>query len=270
MSSASNVIASSPNTNLNDIKNKIPRVLDINGDGFSDIMFYDPNEGDNIWFLNNGNEFTQISFSNKGQLVPKSEFEKVLINNSYKIVQPYFGDYNGDGLTDLMLYLWSNGRNHFFLNNSEGSALSFSPVNNTQNVISGTQLTGGSDVQIIPGDWNGDGLLDLMRYKRGNGDNRWFINSGGGGNPSFITYNTLINGNDIDGDANVQIQFGDWNGDGLSDFMWYNKNGGATKWYYNKGDLSQGLNTFVLANHVINESLISGTGDDKNLFVFRF
>lgn len=270
VSSTSNLITSSSNTNLNSIKQKTPRVLDINGDGFSDIMFYDPDEGNNIWFLNNGNEFPQLSFTNKGQLVPKSEFEKVLIDNSYKLIQPYFGDYNGDGLTDLMLYLWTNGRNHFFLNNSKGTSLNFSSVRNSQNVISGTQLIGGTDVQIIPGDWNGDGLLDLMRYKRGNGANRWFINTGGGGDPSFVHYNSLIAGNEIDGNTNVQIQFGDWNGDGLSDLMWHNKSGGATRWYYNKGDLSLGSNAFVSANHILDESLLAGTDDDKFLYILDF
>ncbi|MCR9053268.1 MAG: FG-GAP-like repeat-containing protein [Phaeodactylibacter xiamenensis] len=250
----------------NNIKGKIPRVADFNADGFSDLLFYDPNAGDNIWYFNDGQSFSQLSFSDESQLIPKAEFQVV---NGTQIIQPYFGDYNGDGLTDVMLYLFSNGRNHFFFNQKQGTATTFTSVNNGQNVISGSQLIGGTDVQLISGDWNADGLMDLLRYQRGNGSNRWFINTGNGVGASFTSYTDQVN-SAIAGDANVQIQFGDWNADGLTDLMWFNKNGGATKWFFNSGKFAGSQQAFTQVSHTLNNNLISGTGNSKVLYLFDF
>lgn len=148
----------------------------------------------------------------------------------------YLGDWNGDGVTDVMTLDAATGANKWFVNNGN---LSFTIHTNP---IAAAQITGGA---IHLGDWNGDGVTDLMWYKSSDGSNRWFTNNG---SPSFTQTNNPIATSQFSGG---EIHFGDWNGDGISDAMWWDEVTGANRWFVNNGSL-----TFAQTNNAVTPATI--------------
>ena len=191
-----------------------PYFGDWNGDGVTDFMQYRgrSGEGDNEWFVNDGAlGFTKTT----------NPISRTLIEDPKGL---YFGDWNGDGVIDVMWYDSVTGRNHWFTNDG---ALGFT---NTLNPIAQAALTGGTDLRF--GDWNTDGITDLIWYDDVSGTNRWFINDGALG---FTQTNDVIAPASIT--AGTGLYFGDWNGDGVLDLMWYDNGSGANRWFVNDGAL---------------------------------
>jgi len=136
----------------------------------------------------------------------------------------FYGDWNGDGLTDAMYYSRSSGGNCWFINNGN---LGFTKVTNP---IPTSLLACTSGVvacaELRFGDWNGDGLIDVVWINTSSGTNRWFINIG---NLNFtVTTNPIgLPANNYTGNFYV----GDWNGDGLTDLLWYDWSSGTNLWF---------------------------------------
>lgn len=213
------------------LKNGITNFIDFNSDGYTDVVWYDPNTGKNTWYVNGWANAGDLSFYGFSDLI-ESNILKAMNN---EIVQLYFSDWNGDGRTDLLAYHKGSGKNRFFLNASlsEGTPI-FSSVGNP-GLIPESLIRGGTS--LIPTDWNSDGLTDLMWYDQDSGSTRWFSNRGDGHSLTFNspTDNPITASNIQGGDG---IQLGDWNGDGVTDLMWYDIDAGNTRWYLHKGDLS--------------------------------
>jgi hypothetical protein len=138
----------------------------------------------------------------------------------------HFGDWNGDGLTDVMW--WDTGPqiNRWYINNGAvNGAISFTKY---ENPIVPSQL----DLldALYFGDWNGDGITDVMGRNNTDGHNRWFIN---GGSLNFTEISNPITPSEID--DGTGFHFGDWNGDGLTDVMWWDTGPQTNLWYINNG-----------------------------------
>ena len=120
------------------------------------------------------------------------------------------GDFNGDGITDLMWQVPATGDTVEWLMSPNGGVGSVPPTPSPQ----------GWDL-IATGDFNGDGIQDLMwrTDSLGGLTSEWLMspNGGIGSNPGL----PATGGWDV-------IATGDFNGDGTTDLMWQNASTGAT------------------------------------------
>jgi hypothetical protein len=219
---------------------------DLNGDGITDVVWYDPDTGKNRWFINQG-------------MTPSSQlfhYVDAPINpNSLNGGEFYLGDWDADGVMDAMWFNRDTGKNRWYLSFNAGNMtyLGFSSVMEDQ--IPSSLINDGT---IYFGDWNDDGITDFVFWDKDNGNNRWFINKGllwDGTTRSlaFVNYNNPIPPTEInDGDG---IFFGDWNADGITDALWWRKDDGANRWYVSNGGAGSGLSFAAYPDAIPNSDL---------------
>lgn len=193
-------------------------VGDWNGDGITDVMVDNPYftyiggayPGYNYWFVNDGN----LTFTRHDNLIAISQHS---LPRRF-----YIGDWNADGLFDLMRYTHSSGSTRWYINKGGPS---FEVVSNpiTPSTI--------ADNIVNIGDWNADGVTDVMFHDPSSGANRWFVNDG---NLNFDYYSNPIAPTSVDGTGSLVI--GDWNGDGFSEPMWHDPGDGTNLWFYDTDD----------------------------------
>lgn len=182
-------------------------VGDFNGDGKADILAtpQDKKAGWSGWklFLSNGNGF--VSASEGTWQWDDDEMEDVMC-----------GDFNGDGCDDIIVKRCHSGKYHncdlYLAANSGG---------NTSLAFSRSVLSLSTDFGMQPVEINGDGAADLFV---------WYNNS--------ITYELLrsaVDGNAVNPLSDTEtvmehskwghLEFGDFNGDGLTDILNLDKDG---------------------------------------------
>ena len=240
---------------------------DWNGDGYTDIMWYVRDGGENKWFVNTtASPGGAAQFGNAiNELIPSADLDAVSMT-------AYLGDFNADGLVDVFSFDAQTRQNNVWLNNGD---MSFQKISEPIS-ISDTVSTQGPTL----GDFNGDGRTDVLMYRASDGANYWFLSDGTGGfEPRQIN---KINPAQIDVWYG-QPEIGDWNGDGVTDLAWLNPAGVTPKFYITKPNLNfvsatttllfkAGNSFFVdwngdgLTDHVLIENLDS-EGDD---LAFRF
>jgi RHS repeat-associated protein len=231
--------------------------LDWNGDGFTDILWINAVSNTYKFFINNKpSSFSGLNFSQQTTGIDFSGFP------SNGQTQLKVGDFDGNSQPDIFLYDKNTGNTRLFLNKTTGTGqtLTFSAAINT--IVPTVGIINGTSLYVS--DFTSDGLVDLMWYNQSDGNNVWFINEGlnAQGNLSFTqppNYFAVIQG--LNGGK--KIDFGDWNADGITDLMWYNDATGETKWWYNKGKPQMGTNNFKQETSAnLNASLVTGTGID--------
>jgi RHS repeat-associated protein len=204
---------------------------DYNGDGRSDIAFFLPETGEFYAAEHNGSVF---EFKRKGRLDVPVDIMKC---------QWFPGDYDGDGLSDTVLFHEPTGE-WFFMKNSGGGfavikfseafrnlfrkdyhpGINFSSPGTTD--LSEQGLDRGR-VNFFTGDFNGDGRTDISIYDSRSGD--WltaenYRDDSIGFRLQWIRYAVFK--------APAKTLFsmdsfsGDFNGDGFSDFMFYDRETG--------------------------------------------
>ncbi len=211
------------------LQNKIVVPSDFNGDGRSDLLCIDPTNGNNYWLFSKTVGYASVTFEPSGSLnyFTNLQSPNVYIGN----YQPFFADFNGDGLIDVYIRHPSTGANALFQNNG-GTIPSYTYVSDP---IAHSQLANANGKVFIP-DMNADGLPDLMFYVPSTGQNTWWLNTGNfayAPQPSNLstTYASLITG----GDNLLHIDF---NGDGFTDIIWMDKASGTNRWLINDGKLN--------------------------------
>ncbi|MEZ5892443.1 MAG: Calx-beta domain-containing protein [Parvularculaceae bacterium] len=171
---------------------------------------------------------TSFSLSTASLSFPQISTNPISTADMGTSVVLYLGDWNGDGVTDAMTWNPSNGTNKWFVNNG---SLSFTTYTNK---ITASQITSTASIMYL-GDWNGDGITDIMWWKPADGTNRWFVNNG---SLTFTQTNNAVTTTQISG-STTALDFGDWNGDAITDFMWRTTVGSAgSHWFINNGSLS--------------------------------
>jgi secreted trypsin-like serine protease len=164
--------------------NFTPVTGDFNGDGTSDVLWFNPSGSDYLWFGGAGG-FTAA---------PLPAWH-VSMNGA---LRPVAGDFNGDGATDILWYGPGPAADRLWLGSSGG-------------------FTNGPAVSVnryaipVVGDFNGDGKDDIYWYGPGHTSDALYLGKAVG----FRGAATLANNGSF-----VPVP-GDFNGDGATDIVWY-------------------------------------------------
>jgi RHS repeat-associated protein len=217
---------------------------DWNADGLQDLLIYNPGDGTNNFYQNDGQQ--QFPLLNDNPITTS------LIDTGQLIVS----DFDADGFSDVLYYDRASGTTRFYLNNHTGSFFT-----NTSNIPT-SSVDGGSFLRT--GDWNGDGRTDLMWLDSINGDNNWFLNNGVIG--LNISFSSIINPVSFGANTNPSAYFfGDWNSDGMNDLMYWNRSTGTNTWYELHGTNST-LQFTTISNAIDPSQIISGAST-TNLYL---
>ena len=234
-------------------KDSISRIRfgDFNGDGLSDIYVI-PTIGtqDSIYLSNGDGTFA----------APKNGVNQAFygISGAAYISYIEFGDFNGDGMLDVHHITGSDaydeeGANDTIILNdkvylSTGDGNLATPVSGLSAYIFGRYKTKlFSKSRIKYGDFNGDGLPDIYHINYGYGQDKVYLSNGDGTFAAPVDgLNVMATldgyGSALYGNPNFsRINFGDFNGDGMTDIYHFDGWGG---WAHDRVYLSNGDGTF--------------------------
>ena len=179
---------------------------DFNGDGISDVLWRNSSSGYlTEWLGTSSGGFTDNS----------AHAATGTADNSWHVVAT--GDFNGDGNTDI---LWRNATGYLteWLGTSSGGF--------TDNASHAATGAADSSWQIVgTGDFNGDGISDILWRNSGGYTTEWLGTSSGGFTDNAVSAATGA----ADNTWHV-VSIGDFNGDGKSDVLWRNDSGYTTEW----------------------------------------
>ncbi|MDZ7786066.1 MAG: VCBS repeat-containing protein [Candidatus Saccharibacteria bacterium] len=215
--------------------------VDFNGDGFSDIFFYEPGSAkDSVWYGSDGMSSKRPATLGQFDVINSDNTPSInVIGTSYK---PIHGDFNGDGYTDIFWYgpgstndsIWYGGA-------GDGEFTRHTAVN-----------VAGSNYNPVAGDFNGDGFSDIYFYAPGGTtDYIWYGQNNKDGN--FDSKQKNISGD-------YKPVSGDFNGDGYGDILWYAPGQAADYVWYGSGQ----KNNFTSRPISVNVSAYEPFGGDFN------
>jgi hypothetical protein len=194
------------------------QVGDFNGDGKTDVVHFVNNDYLDVWLSNGDGTFTTMA------PFPKTP-GYVMSSNNYKFLT---GDFNGDGLTDLV---------HLVTNSSGSYVRVWISKGNGEFVQHGAYKPGdGYDVSsnshnYQTGDFDGDGKTDLIHFYDNNRAFVWFSNGDG----TFRLPVAFPNTTYAVGANGYKYITGDFNGDGKTDLFHIVDNSYGNTWL-SKGD----------------------------------
>ncbi len=216
---------------------------DFNGDGRTDLMHFHPHADPQYsWVaLSNGNGTFNFTRSLPGASAATNSY---LDGTSRSILT---GDFNGDGLTDL-LHLHPNANPQYSwvaLSKGDGT-FTFSRSLPGASAATNSYLDA-SNQEIITGDFNGDGKTDLLHLQaHADPQYSWVALSKGDGTFTFsrsLPGATAANNAYLDA-SNKEISTGDFNSDGLTDLLHLQPNADPQ---YSWVALSKGDGTFTFS-----------------------
>lgn len=191
-------------------------VGDFSGDGVPDLAVLGENSDTAQVYLGNGDgTFEQSSSLNATNAGSTATFA--------------VGDFNGDGKLDLVLTIYGSGASsvEIFLGNGDGT---FEPA-------IGSPVAGDLGVtNVAVGDFNGDGIPDLLLGADADVTDTWILLGNGDGTftqppaPSPYVYNDILNPN--------YVALGDFNNDGLTDIAAASLLNGTAEIYLTAGTYS--------------------------------
>jgi hypothetical protein len=195
---------------------------DVNGDGMSDILEYNSSPARLGWWLMNGTSV--MSYNSQ------------LVSSSYHVVAT--GDFNGDGMTDIV---WGDSANNIYVWLSNGTGFTSQFV--------AKDAPGWSVVGA--GDMNGDGNADLLVYNPSPARLGWWLMDGA----KVLSYHSQL--------VNSTWKFattGDFNGDGMVDVVWTDPSNNVYLWSSN----GNGFTSNFVARNASGWSILSAGDVDGN------
>jgi hypothetical protein len=194
---------------------------DFNGDGFTDLLWtvngnsFNPSgsSANGLWLSNGDGSFRSVG-------IPTTD-----VTNVAGYI-PYFGDFNGDGKTDILwdlpdAYGRSNGQRYLWLSRGDGTFLVYTNPGNLNGSVVGYTAT--------VADFNGDGLSDILWvqsdiYGRSSGAQVLWTSNGNG------NFSEVSNVGGQDGTLIGYVPYvGDFNGDGKADVLWDSRSPGDSR-----------------------------------------
>jgi subtilisin family serine protease len=224
---------------------------DFNGDGKSDLIKQEKTAAtNNLWatrvYLSKGDS----TFLAPIDILSKSSFRG-------DIVEIIPGDFNGDKKTDIIRQernSWIDGFHdtEVYLSNGDGTFGAPFDITNMSSFR-------GDKVDIIPGDFNGDGKTDVIRQEKlgwidGNRDTEVYLSNGDGtfANPFEITDMKAFDGRKVD------IIPGDFNGDKKTDIIRQERNVWIDGYRDTEVYLSNGDGTFASPTSITDMKAFDG------------
>ena len=189
---------------------------DFNGDGLTDFLNAQPNKDERYPWMALSNGDGTFRYINDRSILPASGANSAYRSTSSQI---FTGDFNGDGLTDLVnvqphnesKYSWialSKGNGRFVFRNGTD----FIPEGSVGNVFRG------SSQQIMVADFNGDGRSDFANFHKSTdiAGYSWFAMSRGNGTFRYASADVVFPGDRYQG-SGQNLVGGDFNGNGFMD-----------------------------------------------------
>lgn len=208
------------------------RYADFNGDGKTDLLCEDRNTGTYYMALSDGTKFGSGG-GWTGTWLGNGNAANGACGPALNVTTRY-GDFNGDGKTDLLCEDRNTGTYYVGLSDGtqfgNGGGWTGTWLGNG-NIASGACIAG-ANITTQYGDFNGDGKVDLLCEERNSGTYYVALSDGtkfgsGGG----YTQEWLGNGNAANGacmvGTNITTQYGDFNGDGKADLLCEDRNTGT-------------------------------------------
>jgi FG-GAP-like repeat len=184
---------------------------DFNNDGNTDLLFQNGNGATAVWLMNGTSVVSMTTVGNPG--------------TSWHAIGA--GDFNNDGNADI---LFQN------VDNNNGTPQIWE-MNGTSIIAQATLPNiGKAWTAIGTGDFNGDGMSDILFQNKDGTPQIWEMNG-----TSILTQATLTN----PGSTWNAIGTGDFNGDGKSDILFQNNDGTPLVWQMNGTTVTS---TFTVAN----------------------
>lgn len=213
----------------------IPCAADWNGDGKKDLLVGYQTAGKIAVYINSGTD-AQPAFTNAA-IVQAGGADIQHVSSGCGSPAPWVCDYDGDGVTDLLVGAGATGSVYFYRNTNSNPATP--PV-----LIAGVQLTltNGSPVSVTyratpyVTDWDEDGLNDLL-CGMGDGYVYLFKNVGTVPSPSYAG-GVRIQAGGVDLNLGIRsvVRVFDWDGDGVKDIVGSSNTG--VYWCRNTGSKS--------------------------------
>ena len=196
---------------------------DFNGDGISDLLWWDPTTGQlQIWFMAGGQV---VSVSNPSQ---GRDLSSWLLMDT--------GDYNGDAIWDIMWRNPATGQVEIWY----GSAGQYA-LNNTDAWSSQTGQIPGNATISFAGDVNGDGRDDIVWRDCATGQVKiWLLKQDGTLNYQYapILAQDMVGGDQpgVEGSLSWSLRgFHDMDGDQRADLVWQHTTDGRVVIWYTDG-----------------------------------
>jgi len=184
-------------------------VLDYNGDGKNDLLLQGAGDGKGTFLLTaNSNGFNVQGVSNSFGM---SENDWVANRRVLHIL-----DYNGDGLSDILLQGADINKGTFLLM-STGTGFSREDITNSYGLKAARWAADSRVIRVL--DYNGDGLSDLLLQGADINKGTFLLTSTGAGfSVDGVTNSYGMDANNWAADRR-RLHVLDYNGDGLSDLL---------------------------------------------------
>ncbi|MCF6325333.1 MAG: FG-GAP-like repeat-containing protein [Gammaproteobacteria bacterium] len=163
--------------------------------------------------------FEWLPQGNVGDIASNFNMINTPLGLSNNTIVSLLGDYNGDGLTDILRWGDNVALNGLYLSKGDGSFSLASNFNMINTPLGHSNNTIGS----LLGDYNGDGLTDILRWGDNVALNGLYLSKGDGSFSLASNFNMI---NTPLGFSNNTIGslLGDYNGDGLTDILRWGDN----------------------------------------------
>ncbi|MDR1716436.1 MAG: VCBS repeat-containing protein, partial [Prevotella sp.] len=229
-------------------------VLDFNGDGINDLLVPNVSIIKELNYKNAEFRFVGGYINNQQLFYPLKAGEKMPLYAT--------GDINNDGKCDLIVVEVEKSNGFYsgaFIRHNGGTPFS--------NRIDFNLNLPATPEKLFVSDFNGDGMQDLIVFY--NGGYTLFRNQGNGLTLTTFSDSNKTVGNSIGAGRWTMIRSGDFNGDGLTDFLINDT--GSNSWYFgmNNGD-GTFTKTLACTLEVFDQDFTSKDDDKFDCHVYDF